>query len=147
MDFKEIKKACANAIHERYPDITIYDNEVKQGLKMPCFFISLLEEGELSSFKDIYKIEMPVMLTLVDDDRKKDFVDIITECKGKFLSSFEYLETNEGKIHIKNKTIKYDENEKVLIIQFNVNLRFMRHIEGKKINQVIWKGVELDETE
>ncbi|MEG0416398.1 MAG: hypothetical protein RR565_09695 [Erysipelothrix sp.] len=143
----DVIQATVDKIKEHYPNAKIYDTEVKQGLIMPCFFVSSPDLEEFSKLRNIYEMQFPIHITYIVDDKQDDYMSLINDCKGKFSSSFTTLTTREGSmLHVKKKTIEYDSVERLLRIFFEVRIRCYRKQEGDKIYQVIWKGVSINET-
>ncbi len=143
----DVIQATVDKIKEYYPKAKIYDSEVKQGLIMPCFFVSSPDLEELAKLRDIYEVQLPIRITYIVDDKQENYINLINECRSKFSSSFIALTTRkEAILHVKKKMIKFDNVEKLLLISFEVRVRCYRKQDGDKINQVIWKGVSLNET-
>ena len=41
----EIKQAIAQKIHELYPSVTIYDEDIPQNFKTPSFLVTVIEQS------------------------------------------------------------------------------------------------------
>ena len=119
----DLVQAIASWIKTQYPDVKIYDGPVLQDIKLPCFFITTLQIEEISSLKDYYRRGIPFVIDYLPDDHKPNFMDDIYQVQDTFGLPFRQLILNDKHLWIKNKTISYDREQKVLHVQFILDIR------------------------
>ena len=119
----DLIQAIASWIKTHYPDVKIYDSPVLQDIKLPCFFITTLQIDEISSLKDFYRRGIPFVIDYLPDDRKPNFMDDIYQVQDAIGLPFRQLALNDRLLWIKDKTISYDREQKVLHIQFMLDIR------------------------
>ena len=119
----DLVQAIASWIKTQYPDVKIYDGPVLQDIKLPCFFITTLQIEEISSLKDYYRRGIPFVIDYLPDDRKPNFMDDVYLIQETFGLPFRQLTLGDRLLWVKNKTISYDREQKVLHVQFILDIR------------------------
>lgn len=119
----DLIQAVASWIKIQYPDVKIYDGPVLQDIKLPCFFITTLQIEEISSLKDYYRRGIPFVIDYLPDDRKPNFMDDVYLIQETFGLPFRQLTLGDRLLWVKNKTISYDREQKVLHVQFILDIR------------------------
>ncbi|MCH1940529.1 phage tail terminator family protein [Holdemania massiliensis] len=144
----DLIQAIASWIKTQYPDVKIYDSPVLQDIKLPCFFITTLQIDEVSSLKDYYRRDIPFVIDYLPDDRKSNFMDDIYQVQDTFGLPFRQLALNDKQLWFKNKTISYDREQKVLHIQFMLDIRQALDPSDPEMNNLsLEEGVKHDEHE
>ncbi|WP_303015362.1 phage tail terminator family protein [Holdemania massiliensis] len=144
----DLIQAIASWIKTQYPDVKIYDSPVLQDIKLPCFFITSLQIDEVSSLKDFYRRGIPFVIDYLPDDRKPNFMDDIYQVQDAFGLPFRQLALNDKQLWIKNKTISYDREQKVLHIQFMLDIRQALDPSDPEMNNLsLEEGVKQNEYE
>ena len=141
-------QAIASWIKTQYPDVKNYDGPVLQDIKLPCFFITTLQIEEISSLKDYYRRGIPFVIDYLPDDRKPNFMDDVYQVQEAFGLPFRQLILDDRLLWIKNKTISYDREQKVLHIQFMLDIRQALDPSDPEMNNLsLEEGVKQNEYE
>ena len=144
----DLVQAIASWIKTQYPDVKIYDGPVLQDIKLPCFFITTLQIEEISSLKDYYRRGIPFVIDYLPDDRKPNFMDDVYQVQEAFGLPFRQLILDDRLLWIKNKTISYDREQKVLHIQFMMDIRQALDPSDPEMNNLsLEEGVKQNEYE
>jgi hypothetical protein len=144
----DLVQAIASWIKTQYPDVKIYDGPVLQDIKLPCFFITTLQIEEISSLKDYYRRGIPFVIDYLPDDRKPNFMDDVYQVQEAFGLPFRQLILDDRLLWIKNKTISYDREQKVLHIQFMLDIRQALDPSDPEMNNLsLEEGVKQNEYE
>jgi hypothetical protein len=110
----DIIKGVAKAIRNEFgEDSRIYTEEIKQGLKEPCFFISALNPQMKQVLGKRYLISCQVMVQYITEEGK-------AECNDIAMRLFELLEliTVSGDL-VRGKNMSYEVSDGIL--SFNVS--------------------------
>lgn len=144
----DLIQAIASWIKTQYPNVKIYDSPVLQDIKLPCFFITTLQIDEVSSLKDFYRRGIPFVIDYLPDDRKPNYMDDIYQVQDAFGLPFRQLAFNDKQLWIKNKMTSYDREQKVLHIQFMLDIRQALDPSDPEMNNLsLEEGVKQDEYE
>ena len=144
----DLIQAIASWIKSLYPDVKIYDGPVLQDIKLPCFFITTLQIDEVSSLKDYYRRGIPFVIDYLPDDRKPNFMDDVYQVQEAFGLPFRQLILDDRLLWIKNKTISYDREQKVLHIQFMLDIRQALDLDDPAMQDLsLEEGVKQNEYE
>ena len=57
MTISEMISAITRKIKDKYPEVTVYKDKVKQGFKTPCFFVTCLNAEQNKVGRDKYDRE------------------------------------------------------------------------------------------
>lgn len=144
----DLIQAIASWIKSLYPDVKIYDGPVLQDIKLPCFFITTLQIDEVSSLKDYYRRGIPFVIDYLPDDRKPNLMDDVYQVQEAFGLPFKQLTFDNKLLWIKNKTITYDREQKVLHVQFMLDIRQALDPDDPDMqNMTLEEGVKQNEFE
>ncbi|MSA72959.1 hypothetical protein GKD93_17735 [Holdemania massiliensis] len=119
-----------------------------QDIKLPCFFITTLQIDEVASLKDYYRRGIPFVIDYLPDDRKPNFMDDVYQVQDAFGLPLRQLTLGDRFLWIKNKTITYDREQKVLHVQFMMDIRQALDPDDPDMqNMTLEEGVKEDEHE
>ena len=114
MAIKEIKQAIEQKIHELYPSVTIYDENIPQNFKTPAFVIYVIEQEYNKRLDNKYNGRIGFDVAYFSDK-------LVSEIKSNCLEVQETLlrEFNEiGEFRALNKNARITDN--VLHITFDI---------------------------
>lgn len=144
----DLIQVIASWIKALYPDVKIYDGPVLQDIKLPCFFITTLQIDEVSSLKNYYRRGVPFVIDYLPADHKPNFMDDIYQVQDAFGLPFRQLQLGDRLLQIKNKTISYDREQKVLHVQFMLDIRQALDPDDPDMqNMTLEEGVKQNEHE
>lgn len=109
--------ALSIKLHELY-GLNIYFEDVKQGLKTPCFFIKLLTPTITSVVPPRQSVSVPVVIQLISDNKvtKKR----LTEIGFELAQSFEYIELLSGDL-LRGSNMSYEVDDDILSFYITYN--------------------------
>jgi uncharacterized membrane protein len=140
----DIINAIADKLSIVFGDIEIYTEEIEQGMKEPCFFITVLnigtEKGLNSTYTDSILFDVQYLNELNSRSKNEDFIEI----RSKLHREVEYIELEDGKI-IRLNNRKTEKVNDILHYFFDVDIRFIKIAFIPKMNQLDKKEVVIDE--
>ncbi len=77
MEIKNIIKAVSAAVNGEFDDITVYNEKVEQGLRLPCFFVycKYLSRNRYRGQRFIAKNEICIQYIPSDSQRENEIID------------------------------------------------------------------------
>ncbi len=134
----DIIKGVAKAIRNEFGEnCRIYTDEVKQGLKEPCFFISTLNPQMKQVMGKRYIISCQVMVQYITEGGK-------SECNDVAMRLFEVLEliTVSGDL-ARGKNMSYEVNDGVLSFSVSYDIFVYKTDEAKDYIESIEQRTEV----
>ncbi|MEG0297621.1 MAG: hypothetical protein RR620_12955 [Clostridium sp.] len=120
-----VKSAISLKIKSNYPDVNIYKNKVKQGMKMPCFFISQIDTSQEKVSKTVYKRDYVFNIRYHIDASTRTELD---EVGIDLLGILDQLEIDKD-MFFGNK-LRYEIIDEVLHVFVNYSIRLVKEDEG-----------------
>lgn len=87
--YNDVRYAVHEALDAAFPKIPIAGEEIKQGLKPPCFFVRFLEPEHSKEVGRRYKRYHPVVIRYFDENKKNV---AMYEMAEKLSSALEWIE-------------------------------------------------------
>lgn len=133
----DIIKGVAKAIRNEFGDLRIYTEEIKQGLKEPCFFISTLNPQMKQMLGKRYIIGCQVMVQYITEGGK-------AECNDVAMRLFEVLEliTVSGDL-ARGKNMSYEVSNGVLSFSVSYDIFVYKTEETKDYIESIEQRTEV----
>ena len=133
----DIIKGVAKAIRNEFGDLRIYTEELKQGLKEPCFFISPLNPQIKQVMGKRYIISCQVMVQYITEGGK-------AECNEVAMRLFEVLEliTVSGDL-ARGKNMSYEVSNGVLSFSVSYDIFVYKTEEAKDYIESIEQRTEV----
>lgn len=134
----DIIKGVAKAIRNEFGEnCRIYTDEVKQGLKEPCFFISTLNPQMKQVFGKRYIISCQVMVQYITEGGKAEFNEVA-------MRLFEVLEliTVSGDL-VRGKNMSYEVNDGILSFSVSYDIFVYKTEEAKDYIESIEQRTEV----
>ena len=134
----DIIKGVAKAIRNEFGEnCRIYTDEVKQGLKEPCFFISTLNPQMKQVFGKRYIISCQIMVQYITEGGK-------AECNDVAMRLFEVLEliTVSGDL-VRGKNMSYEVSDGVLSFSVSYDIFVYKTDEAKDYIESIEQKTEV----
>lgn len=128
MTAKIIRQAIIDALKRQYPSIPVYTELIRQGMKLPCFFVYIQQSAESGELYYRSKRDYFIQVKYFSNtDFDKDRLDDCNEISDKLLCILEWLELRDGSI-MRTRDLQANDNEGIL--DFSASLTC--YIEHKK---------------
>ena len=124
--------AISTKLYDEY-GITIYVNDVKQGLRTPCFLISIIQPSIISVIPPRQLVRNPIVVQYVSDSHKskKELIDL-----GFELSQLlEYVTTVNGDL-LRGTNRAYEIAEDILNFYIDYDFYIKTVDEAEKMNEL-----------
>lgn len=133
----DIIKGVAKAIRNEFDDLRIYTEELKQGLKEPCFFISTLNPQMKQVLGKRYIISCQVMVQYITEGGK-------AECNDVAMRLFDVLEliTVSGDL-VRGKNMSYEVSDGILSFNISYDIFVYKTDETKDYIETIEQRTEV----
>ncbi len=130
MKTNDIIDGVSIKLNELFGDgYTIYTNNVKQGLKFPCFFITTLPSNKKKLIGNRYENEINLVIhTMLEEENLEEFNNISDKLYG-----LEYITLINGDI-LKGYEMKTEISDGVLL--FFITYKFFTYKEITRINDM-----------
>lgn len=103
MTISEMISAITRKIKDKYPEVTVYKDKVKQGFKTPCFFVTCLNAEQNKVGRDKYDSEY--LFNVRFHMKEPDRVELLV--KGEELQEL-LQEVRKDKELLRGKELKYE---------------------------------------
>lgn len=124
----DIRYAVNARLDEKFPDIPIRGEEIKQGLEEPCFFVKLFPVGQVREVDKRYRRHHAFDIHYFPES-EIDANDEMHDIGEQLLDYMEYIEVNGG--IVRGRNMRYEIANGVL--HFFVNYDF--HVMRKKADE------------
>lgn len=115
-------------------DYKIYaDNKVQQGLKNPCFFISVLNPSHKNYINGRFFRSYPFMVQYFPKDENDNFE--LYSVGEKLIEGLEYI-TLENEDLLKGINLKYEIVDNIVNFQITFNLFMQKQIEKNNMDNI-----------
>lgn len=132
---ESIKSAVARELKKKYPNVNLYKNKVKQGLKYPCFFIAQINTSNTKVSKDKYELDYLLNIRYHDEDPTRVKLD---EVGFTLLGILERIDTEN--LYLFGRNLRYEITDDVLIFYVNYKVRVIKPIEVSKLQELELNG-------
>lgn len=132
---ESIKSAITKTLANRYPDIEIYKNQVKQGVETPCFFVAQINAEKHKTSHIHHQFDYLFNVRYHADNPTRTEFDTL---------GFELLdileEVDKDGLYIRGKNLRYEITDNVLMFFGNYSIRTVRDKEKNSMQDLILKG-------
>ena len=118
-----IIKAVAQELKKLFPKVKIYDEDIEQVYKEPCFFIIYENDDERKMLGRRYGMDLHFRLIYFQDLKEKDSNNKIYGIRNKLKNEFYNIEF-EG-VYFKIKEKHFEKQDKDLHLTFTINHQFV----------------------
>lgn len=118
-----IIKAIAKELKKLFPKTKIYDEDIEQGYKEPCFFISYENDDERKMLGNRYNLDLHFRIIYFQDFKETDSNNKLYKIRGNLETNFCAVEY-QGQ-YFKLKERHFEKQEKDLHFTFTINHQFM----------------------
>lgn len=132
---ESVKSALSKALAEKYPDITIYKNQVKQGADTPCFFVAQIDASKDKVSHIHHQFDYLFNVRYHSKNPTRTELDTL---------GFELLdlleEIDKDNLYIRGKNLRYEITEDVLMFFGNYSIRSVKDEKKNPMQDLILKG-------
>lgn len=121
----EFKVAINQMLKKEFPNINIYDKDLKQGFDKPCFFIKVLSSSQIKEINRRYKKSISFDINYFRDEGNVnlDYAYIV----DKLYEIFHYLKVDESLYRATD--MKHEFIDGQLHFYFKINYHIIKEIE------------------
>ncbi len=129
----DFKTGINQVLDIKFPDISIYGEEIKQGFEEPCFFIKVLSSAQDKELSRIYKKNISFDIHYFSDK-----ADLNSDCLDMADSLYEALEyVSIGNSLYKTNSMTHEVIDGVLHFLLQFNYKIIKQIEAvEKMNKL-----------
>jgi hypothetical protein len=111
----DIKQAIAQKIHEQYPSVTIYDENIPQNFKTPSFLVTVIEQSYGKRLADKYNSIVSFDVAYFSDKKKNEIKSDCQAVMVNLLRAFDLMDT------FRARNLQANITDNVLHITFDVS--------------------------
>ncbi len=135
----DLRVGVSQKLNKEFPNINIYDEEVKQGFEGPCFFIKVLKSGQSKELNIRYKKSIYFDVSYFTD--KEEINLDCLEVANKLYEVLEYVPVDKDLYRASN--MEHEIIDGVLHFFLQFNYKVVREVEEVTKMKVLNREVEL----
>ncbi|ACQ53694.1 hypothetical protein EXN65_20105 [Clostridium botulinum] len=132
-NINELRIGINQTLDNKFPNITIYNEEIGQGFEEPCFFIKVLSSGQGKEFNIRYKKNISFDIHYFND--KEDINSDCNDMADRLYEVLEYVKVNNSLYRSNEMTHEVIDGVLHFMLQFNYHV--LKEIEeAPKMNKL-----------
>lgn len=127
----DLRIGVNQVLDDKFPNISVYGEEIKQGFEEPCFFVKVLTSGHDKEFNRRYKRNISFDIHYFSDKE-----DVNADCDDMADNLYEILEyVPVGNSLYRASSMKHEVIDGVLHFMLQFNYKVIKQVDSEPIMQ------------
>ncbi|MBW6408486.1 phage tail terminator family protein [Clostridium weizhouense] len=128
----ELKSKISTMLVEKFPAVTLYDQELEQSFNKPCFFVQILASKQIKELNRRYRCNLSFDISYLSNKESKN-LDYFNMADSLY-KLLEYIEVDKKLYRAVN--MKYEITDGVLHFIFQVNFNLLKAFKEQDMNNL-----------
>lgn len=128
----ELKSKISTMLVEKFPTVTLYDDELEQSFNKPCFFVQILASNQIKELNRRYRCNLSFDISYLSNKESKN-LDYFNMADSLY-KLLEYIEVDKKLYRAVN--MKHEITDGVLHFIFQVNFNLLKAFKEQNMNNL-----------
>lgn len=129
---ESIIKGIAKKLKEIFPKVEIYDEDIEQGYKEPCFYIAYEDDDEVRLAGNRYEVDLHFRIIYFQDYSKSN--NQMYDVRNSLKLYFQNIQYEDFKYRVTEK--HFEKQDKDLHFTFTIKLQMKNKIEENAFSDI-----------